>query len=261
MAKWLNAFAILALFVATGCQPTASSSMVVDSLPPPNFSGPTFPETAPPTTVAPRQAPPPAVAVTPRPHPVTPRHATSSVPADWIPIAAPNQWYWIVIHHSATPTGGARAFDKMHRAKGWDELGYHFVIGNGTDTRDGQVEVGSRWPKQKWGAHAKTPDNRYNEHGIGICLVGNFDVTHPTEAQLRSLSRLVAYLMKTYKIPPDHVLGHRDTKSTDCPGRYLSVAQVRRMSEQLLAAAGDPIPQDHRAYHASAELLHEQKVR
>jgi len=67
--------------------------------------------------------------------------------------------------------------------------------------------------------------------------------------------------MKTYKIPPDHVLGHRDTKSTDCPGRYLSVAQVRRMSEQLLVAAGDPIPGENRVAHASAELLHEQKVR
>ena len=33
---------------------------------------------------------------------------------------------------------------RMDQAKGWDELGYHFVIGNGTDTRDGQVEVGSR---------------------------------------------------------------------------------------------------------------------
>ena len=44
----------------------------------------------------------------------------------------------IVIHHSATDRGGAKAFDEYHRKKnGWDELGYHFVIGNGTDTPDG----------------------------------------------------------------------------------------------------------------------------
>ena len=61
----------------------------------------------------------------------------------------------------------------------WDELGYHFVIGNGTHTGDGQVEVGSRWGKQKHGAHCKTPDNYYNDHGIGICLVGNFENSNP----------------------------------------------------------------------------------
>ena len=146
------------------------------------------------------------------------------------------------------------AFDKMHRAKGWDELGYHFVIGNGTDTRDGQIEVGSRWPKQKWGAHAKTPDNRYNEYGIGICLVGNFDVSYPTHAQMVSVERLVAYLMKTYHIPADHVLGHGDTKATDCPGRHMSVATVRRTCTRMLADAGEQIPADA-TVTASAELL------
>jgi 5-methylcytosine-specific restriction endonuclease McrA len=36
-------------------------------------------------------------------------------------------------------------FDRSHRDKGWDELGYHFVIGNGTSSGDGVVEVGTRW--------------------------------------------------------------------------------------------------------------------
>ena len=92
-------------------------------------------------------------------------------------------------------------FDKEHRAKGWDGVGYHFVIGNGTNTGDGQIEVAPRWPIQKWGAHAKTPDNRYNEYGIGICLVGNFDTARPTAKQMQSLEKLVAYLMQTYHIP------------------------------------------------------------
>jgi len=142
-------------------------------------------------------------------------------------------WRWIVIHHSATTTGGAAAFDKMHRAKGWDELGYDFVIGNGTDTADGQIEVGPRWTKQKIGAHAKTPDNRFNEFGIGICLVGNFDVERPTPAQIKSLTRLCAYLMKTYRITPDRLLGHKDTKPTECPGVYMNVALIRRQAGLL----------------------------
>jgi hypothetical protein len=258
MAKSPVPFAIIVFFLLSGCQQSTTS--MVDSLPAPNFSGPSFPDPAAPAPapiVQAPQEPAPPIAAAPTPPPAAPRHVPVGVPSDWIPHAAPNQWYWVVIHHSATPTGGAAAFDKMHRAKGWDELGYHFVIGNGTDTRDGQIEVGSRWTKQKWGAHAKTPDNRYNEHGIGICLVGNFDVNRPSEAQIRSLTRLISFLMKTYRIAPDHVIGHRDTKSTDCPGRYVNVAQIRRMSVQMLAAAGDTTPEAMDSARVSSELLHE----
>jgi len=229
MAKW-SALLIVALMAAAGCQQQASVALV-DNLPPPNFGGPVY-EQRPAVPLS-----PPVVIAPPIQRP-TPAPSFGAIPAAWIPAAPPNQWYWIVIHHSATPTGGAAAFDKMHRAKGWDELGYHFVIGNGTDTADGQIEVGPRWSKQKWGAHDKTPGNQYNEHGIGICLVGNFDVSHPTGAQLRSVEKLVAYLMKTYRIPADRVLGHGETKPTDCPGRFMNVAQVRRVCAQMLASTG-----------------------
>ena len=231
-AKFLAASLISSLLVVvTGCQPAAPQK-VVDNLPGPNFVGPVYQEK--PLATIPQ---PPAVAVVPQ-RPVAPRVVTpnSSVPAEWIPTAPQNQWYWIVVHHSATPTGSASAFNKMHQDKGWDELGYHFVIGNGSETRDGQIEVGPRWAKQKWGAHDKTPGNQYNLHGIGICLVGNFDVNHPSSAQLKSLDRLVAYLMKTYHVSPDHVLGHGETKATDCPGRYMNVATVRRDAAQMIAA-------------------------
>jgi hypothetical protein len=164
------------------------------------------------------------------------------IPRDWAPIVAPRRWEWIVIHHSATPVGGAARFGREHQAKGWDELGYHFVIGNGSDTANGLVEVGSRWPKQKQGAHTKTPDNNFNEKGIGICLVGDFDVARPTEAQLRAVAKLTAYLMKTYRIPADHIIGHCDAKATHCPGKNLRIAQLRSMSIQALAAAGQTPP-------------------
>lgn len=254
MAKLFASFSLLtlSLFVFAGCDAAEPVSMV-DSLPAPSFSGPPNPQ----LVQIPAPVPPavPATVLSRRPNRID-TSASAGVPRTWIPIAAPNEWYWIVIHHSATATGGAAAFDKMHRAKGWDELGYHFVIGNGTDTGDGQVEVGSRWPKQKWGAHAKTPDNRYNEHGIGICLVGNFDITRPTARQMASLERLVTYLMKTYHIPPDHILGHRDTKSTDCPGHNMSVALVRAACVRMLADAGDAVPQDTRT--AYGELMVDQ---
>jgi len=138
--------------------------------------------------------------------------------------SAHRPWKYIIIHHSATDSGSAGSFDKMHRAKGWDELGYHFVIDNGNGGPDGRVEVGSRWRTQKWGAHTGgTPDNEYNNYGIGICLVGDFTSHLPTDAQITSLRRLVNYLMQTYDVPPGRVIGHRDAPAakTDCPGRAL----------------------------------------
>jgi hypothetical protein len=225
---------IAGLISFAGCQ----ERPVVEQLPAANFNGP--------VVVAPPPPPPepvkPAPRVAVKPEPKKPAAVTMAVPSEWVPSARANDWRWIVIHHSATPAGGAKAFDKMHKAKGWDELGYHFVVGNGTDTRDGQIEVGPRWVKQKWGAHAKTPDNRFNRYGIGICLVGNFDTERPTRAQLQSLSRLVAYLMKTYHVPADRVIGHGETKATDCPGRNVHIAEIRQMAAAQLAAAGEAVP-------------------
>jgi len=134
-----------------------------------------------------------------------------------------------VIHHSATSTGGAATFDRHHRSKGWDELGYHFVIGNGTDTPDGAIEIGARWHKQKHGAHCKTPDNYYNEHGIGICLVGDFTKGRPTAKQIASLTRLVRFLCLETGIPPQRVTTHGAvTHKTQCPGRHFSLYSVHR---------------------------------
>jgi hypothetical protein len=226
MAKHAGSLLVMAvgLLSVVGC----ADQPVVKELPPANFNGPLV--VAPPVAVAPAPAPvkvaPKVVAPKPAPPPAI------VTPAEWTPKGRPNPWKWIVIHHSATPTGGAKAFDRMHKQKGWDELGYHFVVGNGTDTADGLVEVGPRWPKQKWGAHAKTPDNRYNNYGIGICLVGNFDKERPTQAQVQSLARLVAHLMKTYKIPADRIIGHGETKATECPGKNVHLADIRKLALQ-----------------------------
>jgi len=172
----------------------------------------------------------------------------------WYPRSAKlsDRWTTIVIHHSATQTGSARSFDKYHREqKGWDELGYHFVIGNGTETPDGQIEVGPRWNTQKHGAHCKTPSNYYNDHGIGICLVGDFTKSRPTARQLSSLQKLVAFLSQTCRIPPSRVTTHGHiNKKTQCPGQYFALGPVQRYlsqggdaaatSESALASRGHP---------------------
>ena len=149
----------------------------------------------------------------------------------WTVSRLSNRWKYIIVHHSATQAGGARRFDRAHRNNGWDELGYHFVIGNGSDTPDGKIEVGSRWRQQKHGAHCRvSPDdsNEYNKHGIGICLVGDFEYSRPSRAQMKSLIYLTKGLLACTHLPPSAVYFHRDFKSTKCPGRYFPYATYKR---------------------------------
>lgn len=229
-----SAVAVVILLLAAGCQKIQYK--VVRDLPGPLFGDEVAAKVAP---AGPRIAltPTPTPAATPPPvkHDPTPRVCRAPVP-DWERHVADNGWKYIIIHHSASDRGGAAAFDREHRAKGWDELGYHFVIGNGSDTRDGQVEVGSRWRSQKHGAHCKTNDNRYNDFGVGICLVGDFENGgHPSAAQMAALEPLVAWLAERYNIPNGNILGHgeavaqfREGRGTKCPGRNFDMDLFRR---------------------------------
>lgn len=143
------------------------------------------------------------------------------------------RWRYIVVHHSAAPSGSARSMHDFHLSgRGWrNGLGYHFVIGNGSATPDGFIEVGPRWAKQLHGAHAKSPRDRMNQTGIGICLVGNFEETHPTDEQMRALVALVRRLQRRHHIPARNVIGHRDVVEghTVCPGRNFSIERLRKM--------------------------------
>jgi N-acetyl-anhydromuramyl-L-alanine amidase AmpD len=149
---------------------------------------------------------------------------------------AENGWRYIVIHHSATPDGSAGAFDGYHRNnRGWENgLGYHFVIGNGTQSRDGEIEVGKRWKLQLHGAHAG--DTYFNRTGIGICLVGNFEEDEePTKRQLESLEKVIRYLSKRYDIPLSRIILHKEVKEnhTACPGKNFPNNELRRRLRDL----------------------------
>ena len=141
--------------------------------------------------------------------------------------ADPNAWRYAVIHHSASPSGNLASFDRSHRSKGWDGVAYHFVITNGKGGPDGGLEISGRWKSQKHGAHAGAlpppvdddERNDYNEFGIGICLVGNFEKAPPTAAQIKTLVSLLQHLRSLHGIADDDIVGHGHVKGTACPGR------------------------------------------
>lgn len=135
------------------------------------------------------------------------------------------KWRYITLHHSATQEGNAEAFDRNHRRRGMGGLAYHFVIGNGTGSQSGEIEVGWRWRRQK---------ETDRKGDIQICLVGDFNIQEPTPRQLDSLIKLIRLLSKQYSIPLCNVRRHKDIKGkvTECPGRnfpfYKILAELRR---------------------------------
>ncbi len=255
------------LAAAVGCQSSSHPAAVVDAYPQPRFDAPVtasatpappLPPVAPAPTPTPAAKPPTRVALAAQKLKVAKAvtyDVLNGIPvqAGWVPPVAPRPWRWIVVHHSDTEHGDAAYIDKLHKANGWDGLGYDFVIGNGTDSSgDGNVEVGYRWRQQSIGAHAKTPDNRFNEYGIGICLVGDMMRHPPTPKQIAAVERLSAFLMRTYHIAPDHILGHGDTKATDCPGTYTDMDAIRYGAAKL---AGPRLVADAARPRAGAELM------
>lgn len=155
----------------------------------------------------------------------TPRHVA------WKVEAQSGRWRYIVLHHSATVGGTPEAFDRYHRQeRGWENgLGYHFVIGNGQGMGDGEIAVGRRWLEQLDGAHVNmAEENRANSFCIGVALVGDFQKSPPTAAQLASLDGLLAFLVDEYGIETDKIVGHGQVSKnhTDCPGRLFPLPEV-----------------------------------
>jgi len=136
-----------------------------------------------------------------------------------------HRWKYIVVHNSGTRQGNAKIFDYYHRnvRKMPNGLAYQFVIGNGTSSGNGQIEVGDRWRRQINGGHVHS--DYLNNIALGICLVGDFNRDLPTKEQLAALDELIRYLrIRVGRIDgkPAIVKAHKEINPpqwpTDCPG-------------------------------------------
>ena len=135
------------------------------------------------------------------------------------------RWRYLVVHNSGTRQGNAKAFDYYHTQvrKMPNGLAYQFVIGNGTSSGDGQIEVGPRWKRQINGGHVHS--DYLNNIALGICLVGDFNQEQPTPKQLEALDELLRYLRQRVGKTEGKwaaVKAHREINPprwpTDCPG-------------------------------------------
>jgi len=147
----------------------------------------------------------------------------------------------IVMQHSWGPAHadygdvGSRAGiqrDHMHDpATGWDDVGYHYLIGPG-----GWVLRGR--PETAVGAHCVP-----NEGKVGICGIGDHDLDCDPllPATWRSLERLVLDVANRFDVPPHRLFGHRDFSTKSCPGEtvYERFTELRRQFRRIGFAADE----------------------
>jgi hypothetical protein len=143
---------------------------------------------------------------------------------DHAPVLA-RRWRYIVVHNSGTRQGNAKAFDyyHLHVRRMPNGLAYHFVIGNGTSSGDGEIEIGNRWRRQINGGHVHS--DYLNSIALGICLVGDFNRDLPTNRQLGACEELIRYLRQRvgkidryWAIVKPHKEINPPRWGTDCPG-------------------------------------------
>ena len=121
----------------------------------------------------------------------------------------------LIVHCSDSEFGDAETIDSWHKARGWNGIGYHFVILNGRRKSrgkyrpedDGLIEEGR--PIEIPGAHCRG----HNKTSVGVCLIGR---RHFTAKQLlQALPEIIARVGEVREIV---VKGHYEYDSgKTCP--------------------------------------------
>lgn len=125
----------------------------------------------------------------------------------------------IIVHYTATPAGeefsNAQIKDS-HLARGFSDIGYHYVIGLKGELRPGRSEAIA-------GAHC----TNHNTRSIGVCYVGgcpprsvrnwkNIGMDTRTPEQKVALINLLKELKRRY--PNATIHGHNEFANKPCPG-------------------------------------------
>lgn len=133
-----------------------------------------------------------------------------------------NKPKYIVVHTAAFKGDISEStIDEWHRARGFNEGGYHYFI-----NYDGLVEKGRE--ENEVGAHCR--DMGMNRKSIGICFEGHGNLEDWTKEQIAAFLKLAHQVMDKYNIPPTRVIGHRETGAKkDCPGTRIDMGKVRAM--------------------------------
>lgn len=152
----------------------------------------------------------------------------------------------IIIHHSATEnsitnyTDLVRSIYVYHtQINGWSDMGYNYLIAPDGSIYAGRDPGDKLYEDEVLGAHFCAS----NTGTMGICLLGTFSETKPTDEALHALNKLISWKSAKDSLWPvgqnphplnqhlDVVAGHRQGCATLCPGdSVLSHLQAIRFS-------------------------------
>ncbi|TPE46308.1 peptidoglycan recognition protein family protein [Pontibacter mangrovi] len=135
---------------------------------------------------------------------------------------------WLTIHHTATrQLPGKSLADKMQSLQkfsqeegllasgktkpAWADVPYHYYVDCNGAVAEGR-EAG----------FAGDSNTAYDPAGhLLIVVEGNFEEEALTQAQLKTLHKLIPAMAKKYGIPADKLGAHEDYAETLCPGKNL----------------------------------------
>lgn len=146
------------------------------------------------------------------------------------------EWRFIILHHSLTKDSGTVSWDAIRHyhkhVRKWDDIGYHFGVELVGETY--QYMLGRHVREN--GAHTKALG--MNSLGLGVCLVGNFDVAPVPIDQWNKALWLCKWLCDGFDIEEHNVLGHREVGAMigkdwkagefkSCPGKNFNLNRFR----------------------------------
>ncbi|MEX0429692.1 FG-GAP-like repeat-containing protein [Nocardioides sp. DS6] len=127
------------------------------------------------------------------------------------------------------------------QSRGWRDIGYNFLIDKFGRIWEGRYGGVAR---PVVGAHTEN----YNDYGFGVSAIGNFETAKPTSALIQAEGAIFAWKLSLHgvnanatnvrigkKVFPHAIEGHRDTKATACPGKYLyaRIPDIRTIAASL----------------------------
>jgi N-acetylmuramoyl-L-alanine amidase len=113
---------------------------------------------------------------------------------------------YIIVHCSANVNSTPETVARTHKARGFSDVGYHYMVDKAGNVHQGRAE-------DLQGAHCIGR----NGDSIGICLLGHFDIENPTQEMKDALTKLVDSLCVKYNIKKiDKHNTYKPTKT--CPG-------------------------------------------
>ena len=136
----------------------------------------------------------------------------------------------IIVHHSLTQDSGSvswgaiRKYHTQTLKRPYKDIGYHAgveLVKSGQELYY-EILMGRMWDTP--GAHVRG----HNQDSLGLCLIGNFDLTIPTLAQLQAGAKIVSLWLELFDLTIGDIHLHREyDPNKSCPGRQFSLRDFK----------------------------------